>query len=103
MTHDDLPLFAWQSPRSLIAFPMVKRIGKVRNVASKMLDKTTDRHAEYYRRQVTEALLRQLDRLGIPADEQAEQLGAFWHAVQNEIIRQCYGRVSGSNGPRGAA
>ncbi|TXH81191.1 MAG: hypothetical protein E6Q77_08660 [Rhizobium sp.] len=103
MRDTDLPLFAWHPPCRVLTFPMASRVGKIRDVASKMLDKATDRHADYYRKQVTEALIAQLDRIGVPEHEQDEQLGAFWHAVQNEMIRQCYGRVAGGNDPRGAA
>ena len=103
MRDADLPLFAWQPPCKVIPFPMTNRVGKIRDVASKMLDKATDRHADYYRRQVTEALIAQLDRIGVPEHEQNEQFGAFWQEVQNEMIRQCYGRVAGGNDPRGAA
>ncbi|KAA1182103.1 hypothetical protein FP026_08430 [Rhizobium tropici] len=103
MREHDLPLFAWKPACKIVLFPMVARVGKVRDVASKMLDKATDRHADYYRRQVTEALISQLDRTGIPENEQDEQLGAFWDAVQNEMIRQCYGSGALGNDPRGAA
>ncbi|NKM57178.1 hypothetical protein GFL21_22060 [Rhizobium anhuiense] len=95
MRDSNLPLFARQPPCKVLTFPLVNRIGKIRDVASKSLAKITDHHADVYRKQVTEALLRQFDRLGIPEDEQDEQLGAFWHAVQNEMMRQC-GRVPGS-------
>jgi hypothetical protein len=86
----DLPLFAWQPPRPVIVFPMVKRVGRIRDVAVKMLDKPTDRSAVFYRNQVTDALLRSLERAGISEEEQDEHLGAFWQAVQAEMIRLTY-------------
>ncbi|MER8829141.1 DUF6074 family protein [Mesorhizobium sp. M0938] len=49
----------------------MNRVGKVRDVAGKMLAKTTDRHAESYRDQVTLALLNPLTRLGVSEYEQA--------------------------------
>ena len=52
---------------TLHIFPLDKRIGKIRSTATKMLAKTTDRHAEFYRDQVTEALSAQLKKNG--ADE----------------------------------
>lgn len=99
---NDLPLFAWQPPPKLIVFPLTARIGKVRHMAVKMPATTTDRHAEYYRKQVTEALLQQLDRFGIPEAEQDEQLGAFWCEVRGEVGRQSYARMHSSD-PGGAA
>lgn len=90
MTHADLPLFTWQPPRQILVFPMTKRVGRIRDVAAKMLDKTTERAATSYRDQVTSGLVKQLDRLGIPEDEQDEQVGAFWSAVEGEMTRLCY-------------
>ncbi|UVC17580.1 DUF6074 family protein [Mesorhizobium onobrychidis] len=75
---------------NVIVFPLVRRVGKVRDVARKMLDKSTDRHADSYRDQVTTALLGHMTRVGIPDQEQDEQLGAFWSAVDAEMTRQTY-------------
>jgi hypothetical protein len=41
--HSSLPLFAWQPPCKLIPFPLIHRVGKIRDVAFKMMEKTTDR------------------------------------------------------------
>lgn len=83
-------LFDWTPPCRVIAFPLIHRVGKIRDVASKMLAKSTDRHAESYRDQVTTGLLGHLARLGMPEHERDEQLGAFWTAVDIEIIRLTY-------------
>jgi len=99
-SNSDLPLFAWKPACRMIAFPMVARVGKIRDVATKILDKSTDRHADWYRKQVTEALGAQMDRIGLTEAEQDQELCAFWSAVQDEMIRQCYSRMSGD--PRGA-
>ncbi|KSV76696.1 hypothetical protein N182_24805 [Sinorhizobium sp. GL2] len=100
----DLPLFAWQPPRKVIAFPMVYRIGKIRDVARKMLEKTSDRHAEYYQRQVTDGLVAQLGKIGLPETEQDEQIGAFWRKVEQEMVRITYQQSSaGNHDPLGAA
>ncbi|ESY87520.1 hypothetical protein X739_05930 [Mesorhizobium sp. LNHC220B00] len=90
MTPDNLPLFTWHSSHQVIVFPMIKRTGRIRKVAAKMLDKRTDRAAAFYREQVNDAMLRSLTRAGIPEPEQDEQIGAFWSAVQAGIIRQTY-------------
>lgn len=98
MQHDELPLFNWQPSRQVIVFPMTRRVGRIRDVAVKMLDKPTDRAAAFYRDQVTDGLLRSLARAGIPDDEQDEQIGAFWSAVQAEMIRLTYrGQRPGGN------
>lgn len=101
--HDhDLPLFTWKPPVSVIAFPLDRRAGKIRDVARKLLSKTTDRHADYYCSQVTEALRLHLEKIGLSESEQDEQIGAFWSKVDAELARLSY-RGTGSNDPRGAA
>ncbi|RUZ74540.1 hypothetical protein EN943_23590 [Mesorhizobium sp. M7A.F.Ca.US.006.01.1.1] len=82
--------------KELSEIKLVRRIGKVRDIARKMLDKSTDRHAECYRYRVTTGLLGHMSRIGIPEQEQDEQLGAFWSAVQAEII-QTYQRQPGGS------
>lgn len=87
----DLPLFQWKPDIArVIVFPMVKRVGRIRDVAAKMLDKPTDRAAAFYRDQVTDALLRSLSKAGVTEAVQDEELGAFWSAVDAEMIRQTY-------------
>jgi len=83
-------LFDWTPPCRMIVFPMNRRVGRIRDVAIKMLDKPTDRAAEFYRGQVTDALLRQLDKIGLPEPDRGERLGEFWEAVQAEMIRLTY-------------
>jgi hypothetical protein len=91
MRADDLPLFAWRPPTgAVITFPLAKQGGKIGDVARKLLTKTTDKHAEYYRGQVTDALVKRLLRLGIPDPVIHEQLGAFWIAVEWEMARLTY-------------
>ena len=63
---------------TLHLFPLDKRIGKIRSTAAKMLAKTTDRHAEFYREQVTEALRAHLKKIGADEIECSMQLSAFW-------------------------
>ncbi|TIX18501.1 MAG: hypothetical protein E5V41_05880 [Mesorhizobium sp.] len=83
-------LFDWHPPCRVIVFPMVNRVGRIRSTAEKMLAKPTDRAAASYRDQVTDAMIRQMGRAGIEEATQDEQIGAFWSAVQAEIIRLAY-------------
>ena len=75
---------------TLHLFPLDKRIGKIRSTATKMLAKTTDRHAEFYREQVTEALSAHLKKIGADEIECSMQLSAFWRGVQAEMIARTY-------------
>lgn len=90
MTHDDLPLFKWVPVGRVTVFPMRRRSGRIRDVALKMLDKSTDRAASSYRNQVTDALVKQLGKAGLGEDERDEHVGEFWSAVQMEIDRLAY-------------
>ncbi|WP_336067221.1 DUF6074 family protein [Nitratireductor rhodophyticola] len=83
----------------LIAFPLHRRTGKIRDVARKLLAKSTDRHADCYRRQVTDALDRNLLRLGVENAQISKQIGSFWRAVDLEISRISYRK----QGPGGIA
>jgi hypothetical protein len=74
-------------PCQIIAFPLTRRVAKVRDVAAKIMDKTTDRQAEVYRNQVADTLFRHLAKIGVPEDEQDEQVGAFFTAVELELSR----------------
>lgn len=91
MQRGDLPLLTRQPPNcQLLAFPLNRQVGKVRDVARKLLDKSTDRHADYYRGQVTDALMKRLTKIGIPEHLQDEQIGVFWSAVELELARLSY-------------
>lgn len=86
--HTDLPLISWKPPECrIIPFPMVKRVRKIRETAMKWLEKPTERSADHYERQVTEAMEASLKKLGLPDLEMAEQVTAFWSAVDREARR----------------
>lgn len=101
--HSDLPLFSWQPVCIVISFPLARRTGKVRDVAAKMLDKTTERHAEQYRSQVTEAFQKQMSRSGVDRALQSAEIESFWAKVHEEMVRLTYQRRGRSPNPRGAA
>ncbi|PSJ57387.1 DUF6074 family protein [Pseudaminobacter soli (ex Li et al. 2025)] len=91
MKPDDLPLFAWRpSVGEVVTFPLARQGKKVSETARKLLEKTTERHADYYRGQVTDALVKRLHRLGIADHVIDEQVGAFWTAVEWEMARLTY-------------
>ena len=77
-------------PCQIVVFPMSKRIGRIREVADKMLDKPTERSARHYRKVVTDAALGHMERAGLTREQQARELSEFWQAVEAEIVRQSY-------------
>lgn len=92
-------LLDWTPPEAaVIPFPMAKRTGKVRDVARKLLSKTTDRAVDHYRRQVTEGIEANLTSRHVPTEMHQQQIDAFWLAVECEINRQIYGRNPGNGG-----
>lgn len=89
---DTLPLFKWKQPDCrLIPFPMVNRIGRIRDTAAKMIDKPTEKSAEHYRRQVDEAMTTQFSKIGLSGEKIEVERASFWKAVDVEMARQAYG------------
>jgi energy-coupling factor transporter ATP-binding protein EcfA2 len=98
-----LDLLSWVPPRKVIAFPLVHRVGRIRDVAEKLGSKQTQRHADYYCKQVSEGLAVHLAKIGVPAAEIDRQIDQFWEQVELEILRQTYGSSSGGGNRGGAA
>ncbi len=80
-------LTEFRPPAEIIPFPLARRIGRIREIAERLSEKT-DRQTEHYLRQVTGGLFYQLDRLGIPADQQDSMVEDFMTAVCNELNRR---------------
>lgn len=80
-------LLEWRQPVEIIPFPLARRIGRIREVADKLMHKT-DRQTEYYISQVTGGLFSQLDRLGVPVDTQDQMVEDFMTAVCQELNRR---------------
>ena len=96
-----LDLLSWVPPRKVIVFPLVHRVGRIRDVAEKFSRKQTQEHADYYMKQVTDGLISQLSKIGLTEAEINEQIGAFWSTVDRELIRRQYQHTG--NKPKGAA
>lgn len=95
-----LDLLSWDPPAcTIIAFPAAKRMGRIRDVASKMAAKSPAAR-EHYSRQVSDGLFTHLSRLGFSEAEQDEFVGAFWSAVHGELHRRQHQH---GNTPPGAA
>lgn len=99
MSSDDLPLLSWSPPCKIIAFPLINRVGRIRDVAQKMIEKNTERHADYYREQVRDALDNNLQKIGISKTLRERQINAFFVEVEKEIVRFRYRNMK----PGGAA
>lgn len=97
--HSDLPLFQWQPPCKLIAFPLVRRIGKVRRTAEVLASKSGKDATGYWRHQVR-LLTEHLEKSGCTSAEIEQQIREFHDAVQSEMVRQAY---CGGRGNGGAA
>jgi len=84
---------------SVSPFPQERRTAKVRDVATKLLSKTTSRAIEHYRAQVSGAMAGHLRSRRVPAERHPELIRRFWVAVDCEVAR----RVNGRQRPGGAA
>lgn len=72
----------------LIPFPMINRVGKIREVAAKIRSQKTRGHVDYYRKQVTSALDRHLEKIHLSPAEREAQVRVFWQQVERELLRQ---------------
>lgn len=88
---------------SVTAFPAAGRTGRIREVARNLLDMPTDPQSDSYRCQVTRGIEAQLSRVGMAADQQRDEITAFWQAVRDEMGRQVIDRLKGEIDPKGAA
>ncbi len=71
----------------VLLYPFLNRVGKIRHVAAKLLERTSPRSAAQYQNRVSEALAVQAERAGISPTEVDEHLQLFWSAVQRETGR----------------
>ncbi|RVI06479.1 hypothetical protein CN205_13915 [Sinorhizobium meliloti] len=94
MTDTDLPLFAWQPPSTVIAFPLVRRVGKIRHTASKLATKHGE-DATLYWKQVVSSQRKHLSRVGLSPEEIDVELRTFFDAVQCQMARMVYERQPG--------
>jgi hypothetical protein len=67
---------------------MINRIGRIRETASKLLDKPTEKSAEHYRRQVADSIRLQFAKIGLDDTVVESEIEIFWRAVQAEAARQ---------------
>ncbi|MGK6313704.1 DUF6074 family protein [Neorhizobium sp. DT-125] len=70
----------------LIAFPLVRRIGKIRRVAEVLESRHGAEAAGYWRVQVRH-LAEGMQQCGYSEDRIAEEVRAFHDAVQREMMR----------------
>lgn len=91
----DLPLFRWTPPVcTIIPFPAVKRVGKIRRTAE-VLDGKTGRDADHYWRQIVGGLRSQMEKASLPADTIDAELRSFFDAVKEELHRRSTGHRGG--------
>ncbi|RVH37649.1 DUF6074 family protein [Sinorhizobium meliloti] len=99
----ELPLFRWDPPCKIIAFPLINRVGKIRRCAE-VLESKNGRDADGYWRHQIRLLAEQLGRSGCDEAEVRQQIYEFQQAVQNELVRRTFEAPAKGNGnPQGAA
>jgi hypothetical protein len=84
---------------TVATFPQHRRHSKVRDVADKLLAKTTPRAVAHYRWQVSNAMSVHLRSRHVPVEQHGAQIRLFWIAVDCEVAR----RLNGGRRPGGAA
>jgi len=96
-----LDLLSWVPPQpasAIVPFPMSRRIGEARTVASKVSAKATDAQRQLAFNRALSGLAARLARSGIEAYELDRQLDAFTVAVNHQLWI-----IEGRQRPGGAA
>ncbi|MDF3216277.1 MULTISPECIES: DUF6074 family protein [Mesorhizobium] len=92
-----LDLLDWNPPCMLIAFPMAKRIGKIRRVAE-VLSARRGAAATNYWKQMVATMGGQMQRAGFDRDTINRELREFHDAVQRELwLRSGHGQRPGGS------
>lgn len=90
----DLPLFRWQPPTAeVIPFPCRARVGKIRQTADLILASQTNRAANARWRQVSDGIVKQMERAGIADAVIRAEVRVFADAVGAEVARRSHGAV----------
>lgn len=79
-----LNLLDWTPPCTVIAFPMAKRVGKIRRVADTLAVKRGAAATNYWKQTVA-TLGGQMQRAGFDRDAINRELREFHDAVQREL------------------
>lgn len=79
-----LSLFDQTPQCRVVPFPLYRRVGKIREVAGRSLNKTPTCRERYFD-QVAGSLFAALARIGVPEAAQDEAVGAFFAAVEREL------------------
>ena len=85
---DQRPDPTGRTPVGVVPFPLHRRVGKIRDVATKLQATKTDRHAEFYRAQVTHALGVHLQAKKVPYELHPGEIARFWQGVELELLRR---------------
>lgn len=84
----DLTCLDWVQPEcEMISFPFDRRVGRIRDIAGKLVNCKTERHEEYFISQIDDAHTGQLERAGLSVDQISEQIAMFWPKVYQEVTR----------------
>lgn len=94
MKDHDLPLFRWQpATAEVVPFPCQARIGKIRQAAELIHASQTNRAADARWRQVSDGIVRQMEKAGIAEAVIRAEVRVFADAVCAEVARRSRGAV----------
>lgn len=85
-----LPLFDWTPPTRILLFPVHRRVGRIRRVATSLLSKKSDRTAALEWERTMSAMAKQLAAVGLSEYATEQYLADFREAVELEMQRQAY-------------
>ena len=73
---------------TVVYFPLARQVKRIDAVASLVARLTDVDIADFCRHRIADDLFRELSDLGVPEAEQDEAVGAFFAAVEAEILRR---------------
>lgn len=80
-----LPLFDYVQTGRIFAFPLNRRISKVRRVAFVLQNQKSDKAKDAYYRKIDEGLKANLLKSGVNPSKINAELDLFWNAVRVEL------------------
>lgn len=86
MSHDDLPLFAWQPQCRVIPFPVKARLGRIRQTAQSLTSSRSEREAEHRWQKAVGSIRKSLLVAGVAETEIERHVSDFLLAVNAELV-----------------
>lgn len=90
---NDIGTYPVDERGAVICFPLTRQVSRIRATAALLLAAPDIETSDICRHAVSEEIFGELEAMGMGEYEQDEAVGAFFTAVENEMLRIEYERV----------